>query len=140
MKAFTNILVNSSLPRSFREIHLELAREKGHPEGDRATGYTLIVPLDDDGRIDAEVWKTHREACRVIRIRPLSEDTRGNVVRRPGGTWAFRYSNDPADTPAIGDEVGYNFAKERFVPGEYVSVREDNREHTYVVKAVRPLA
>lgn len=70
MKVSANTALNSRLPRSFREIRLELAREKDHPEGDRAIGYTLIAPLDNEGRIDAETWQSHREACKVVRRRP----------------------------------------------------------------------
>lgn len=140
MKQFTETILNSRLPRNFREIHLELAREKGHPEGDATTGYTLIIPLDEDAKISTELWRSHRDACRVIKIRPRAENTVGQVVHRPGGTWAFRYPADPSDTEPVGDETGYNFGGERFVPGEYVSVKEDSGEHTYVVKSVRPLA
>lgn len=139
MKPFTKVILNSSLPRSFREVHLELAREKGHPDGDPATGYTLIVSLDDSGRIDADLWKSHRDACRVVRIRPHKENAVGNIVRRPGGSWALRYDDGETETPPLAEEVGYHFSDESFVPGEYVSIKEQDCEHTYMVRAVRPL-
>jgi len=140
MKPFTKVILNSSLPRSFREIHLELAREKGHPSGDPATGYVLVVPLDDNSHIDADLWKNHRDACRVARIRPQVENAAGNILRRPGGTWAFRYDHGETDTPLLTEEVGYHFSNESFVPGEYVSIKERDGEHTYIVRTVRPLS
>jgi hypothetical protein len=36
-----------------------LAREKGHPEGSALIGYTLIAPLDANGRIDLDLWQKH---------------------------------------------------------------------------------
>jgi hypothetical protein len=54
----------TSLPSTFRRIRLELAREPGHPSGDTAHGYDFLAPLDRDGRIEAELWKNNREACR----------------------------------------------------------------------------
>jgi hypothetical protein len=35
----------SKLPPSFRRIRLELAREKGHPQGSASFGYTFDAPL-----------------------------------------------------------------------------------------------
>ena len=34
------------------------------------------------------------------------------------------------------DEVGYHFADERFVVGEYVSINESGKMHTYRVTSV----
>jgi hypothetical protein len=45
---------------------------------------------------------------------------------------AFSYP----DTP---DEVGHHFAEDRFVPGEYVSISEDGKMHTYRVASVSHL-
>jgi len=36
----------AELPVCFRRIRLELAREKGHPEGSASIGYTLLAPID----------------------------------------------------------------------------------------------
>ena len=120
-----------ALPREFREIRLELARETGHPEGDREHGYRMIAPLNGDSRIDAALWKTHHDACRVVRFRPNEEDDVGHLVRR-GHYWAFHY-DVKGD---VGDETGYRFADERFVVGEYVSLHEEDGMHTFRVASV----
>ncbi|MFG1420287.1 hypothetical protein [Roseixanthobacter liquoris] len=122
----------SQLPHSFREIRLELAREKDHPEGARNFGYSFVAPLDANGRVDADLWHKHREACRVVRFRPDEADDIGHLVRRPGGSWAFRYDVSGDED----DESGYRFGDEAFAPGEYVSIREDEEMHTYRVVSV----
>ncbi len=125
---------NTDLPHSFRQIRLELAREPGHPEGDHGIAYMMLAPLDAEGRIDAQLWQKHREACRVARLRPGAEDERGHLVRR-GGSWAFTYDVAGASP----DELGYHFSNERFVPGEYVSIKEVDGFHAFRVAAVAPL-
>src|SRR6202022_3154420 len=64
--------------------------------------------LDTEGRIDPALWKEHREACRIARLRPGQEDGRGHLVNRPGGGWAFHY-NSEVNRP---DDVGFHFADE----------------------------
>lgn len=126
----------TSLPRSFRQIRLALAREKGHPEGRLDYGYRIVAPLNAESRIDPEVWRAHRDACRVVRFRPNEDDDVGHLVHKPGGTWAFRYDIRGDED----DEVGFRFQDERFEIGEYVSIREDDGElHTFKVVSVQPL-
>jgi hypothetical protein len=124
-----------TLPRSFRKIRLELAREKGHPAGSAGRGYIIVAPLDQDYRFDAATWKEHRDACRVVRFRSGEDDDIGHLVHRPGGSWAFRYDIRGDED----DEAGYQFEHERFEVGEYVSVREADATHTYRVMAVERL-
>ncbi|MFB9261594.1 hypothetical protein ACFFWD_00065 [Bradyrhizobium erythrophlei] len=128
-------LQNTALPHSFRHIRLERARERDHPEGASAIAYIMVAPLDRVSRIDAEVWKTHRDACRVVRQRPCQEDQLGHLVHDPSGGWRFHY--DVSGVAA--DEAGYHFGDERFRLGEYVSVREADGMHPYRVVAVTPL-
>lgn len=120
------------LPRNFRRIRLELAREPGHPQGSALNGYEFIAPLDSEGLIDAEAWRAHRDACRVTRFRTGEDDEIGHLVHRPGGAWAFHYDADGADQ----DETGYRFQNERFEVGEYVSIVEDDKQHTFRVVSV----
>jgi hypothetical protein len=127
-------ILNTSLPPQFRQIRLQLAREPGHPEGDAAFAYIIVAPLDSDGRIDAQLWRANREACRVVRLRPGQQDRRGHLIHGPGGGWAFHYDGD-----VLPDDVGFHFADERFVPDEYVSINEAGKMHTYRVVAVSPL-
>lgn len=122
------------LPHAFRRIRLELAREPGHPEGSHRFGYEFVAPLGDEGRIDPKLWKAHRDECRVVRFRPDDRDV-GHLVHRPGGSWAFHYDVDGDEE----DEPGYRFGDERFVVGEYVSIREGDKTHTLQVTSVEGL-
>ena len=120
------------MPAQFRQIRIALAREPGHPDGDAEVAYILVAPLDPNGRIDPKLWRAHRDACRVARQRPDEQEKLGHLVHRPGGGWAFHYDGETA----LSDEVGYHFADERFVVGEYVSLNERGRMHTYRVTTV----
>ena len=134
-KATPSAILNTSLPACFRQIRLELAREPGHPEGEANIAYVIIAPLDGNDRIDAEIWKKHREACRVARFRPNEDDSRGHLVHRQGGSWAFQYDIS-GDRP---DEAGYHFQNERFVLDEYVSINDGGKMHTFRVVGVSHL-
>lgn len=122
----------TELPHAFKEVRLELAREKDHPEGARNFGYVFVAPLDANGQIDADLWARHRDACRVMRFRPNESEEKGHLMHRPGGSWAFRYDISGTDD----DEPGYRFKDERFAVGEYVSIREEDVFHTFRVVSV----
>lgn len=124
------------MPNTISHIILELAREPGHPVGDRDHAYHLYVPLDDEGRIDAAGWRRDRALCRVRRFRPGEDEARGQILHGPGGRWIFDYSDDSESD----NEAGFRFGDERFVPGEYVSIQEDDGNmHTFQVVQVKPL-
>jgi hypothetical protein len=126
-------ILNASLPAQFRQIRIELAREPGHPDGDASVAYVIIAPLDAHDKIDAALWRAHREACRITRIRPNEDDEHGLLVHRQGGGWILRYeSNKP-------DATGFHFKDERFVSGEYVSISDTGKMQTYRVAAVSHL-
>jgi hypothetical protein len=112
-----------------------LAREPGHPLGDDEVAYIFVAPVDAEGRIDPKLWRAHREACRVARHRPNEEDQLGHLVYHVGGAWGFHYDDDAS----LPDEAGYHFADERFVVGEYVSINERGKMHTYRVTTVSHL-
>jgi hypothetical protein len=124
----------SSLPRAFHQIRLELAREPKHPQGDTKSGYLITAPLNADKHLDAGLWKSYRDNCRVVRFRENDKDV-GHLVHGPGGNWSFHY--DIAGDNA--DETGFNLQKEKFVTGEYISVREGDLIHTYLVTSVERL-
>jgi hypothetical protein len=125
------MISTAGLTEKFRHVRLELAREKGHPTGDREDGYDLLVPLDEKGRIDPAEWKRHQESCWVRRFRRGAEDRIGRLRRKPGGKWYFDYEAGEED-----DELGFRLGEERFVPGEYVSIETDGTMHTFKVRAV----
>ncbi|MDG4875276.1 hypothetical protein P9273_09225 [Mesorhizobium sp. WSM4935] len=119
------------LTPNFRTIRLLLAREKSHPEGDREEGYDVLAPLTDEGRLNADEWKSHKGFCRVRRFRTGEDDLIGRLRRKPGGQWYFDYAEGDRD-----DEVGFHFGEERFVTGEYVSITRNGAIHTYQVARV----
>ena len=119
-------------PAQLRRIRLELAREHDHPLGSVEDGYDVIAPLHADGSLDSAMWKAHRKECRVVRFRSGEAHRIGHFVRRPGGSWAFRYGDGA-------DEAGRHFEEERFLPGDYVSVRGSLGEHTFKVISVGPV-
>lgn len=124
----------TELPRAFHQIRLELAREPQHPEGDAKASYLITAPLDTEKRLDASLWKSHRDNCRVVRLRANDKDV-GHLVHGPGGNWSFRY--DIYGNAA--DEIGLKLQDEKFVTGEYISVREGDFVHTYRVTSVEHL-
>ena len=119
------------LTPNFRTIRLLLAREKSHPEGDREEGYDVLAPLTDEGRLNADEWKSHKGFCRVRRFRTGEDDLIGRLRRKPGGQWYFDYAEGDRD-----DEVGFHLGEERFVTGEYVSITRNGATHTYQVARV----
>ena len=125
-------ILNASLPKQFRQVRITLAREPGHPEGDADVAYIVVAPLDAEDHINADLWRAHRDACRVVRQRPHEVDKHGHLVRRSGGGWAFHYDGETDQT----DDAGFHFADERFIVGEYVSINERGKMHTYRVTTV----
>jgi hypothetical protein len=126
----------SKLPPSFRHIRLELAREKGHPQGSALIGYTFVAPLDRNSQIDAGLWHQHREFSRVVRFRPDEADDVGHLIRKQGGAFAFPYDIHGNQE----EEAGYHFSSDRFMLGDYVSVREDDGEKLRIVATAEQLA
>ncbi len=123
----------STVPENFRLIHLELAREPGHPVGDSSHGYDLFLPLLEDGKIDVETSKQHKDSCRVRRIRQ-DEKQVGLIRHRGANQWVFDYDK----ATHADDEAGFRLGDEHFVVGEYISVREaDGNMHTFRVVSVR---
>jgi hypothetical protein len=122
---------------SLSKIRLELARNHDFPDGSRDRGYEFTAPLAEDGRISQSGWKDLRGRCRVRRFWSGERDEVGHLIRKPGGSWAFHYDllGDPED-----DEAGYRFGDHRFIPGEYVSIKEhDDVLRTFKVTMVQPL-
>ena len=119
------------LTPKFRHVRLLLAREKGHPDGDREEGYDILVPLETEGHLDPAEWEKHQDACRVRHFRHGADDRIGRLRRKPGGQWYFDYAEGDRD-----DEVGFRLGEERFVTGEYISVSSGGAMHTYRVARV----
>jgi hypothetical protein len=122
-------------PEGFAKVRLRLAREPHHPQGSGEHGYDLVLPLKATGRIDGELWKSHRDRCRVVHYRAGEEHDIGHLTRMPGGQWKFHYDIKGDEE----DQRGFHFGDERFVVGEYISIIESDGAHTYRVITVERL-
>lgn len=119
--------------RGLKTIRLNLARSEGFPNGSDRHGYRFTAPLDASGHLDAAGWKTHRDLCRVVRFWGDEEEDIGHLIHRPGGSWGFTYDLEGDE----GDESGFKLSSHAFVPGEYVSIKDDHGKlHTFTVVTV----
>lgn len=125
-----------SIPHRLKRIRLHLARSREFPSGSSQRGYELIAPLDRKGHIDERLWKQSRDRCRVRRFWEGEGDQVGRLVHKPGGSeharWVFDYDEERSDD----DEAGYRFGAHAFAPGEYLTLRDRNGEHTFKVVSV----
>jgi hypothetical protein len=136
----TGGLFVTTLPHAFKRIRLNLARSKEFPEGSNRHGYEFVAPLDRNGHIDIELWRQHRDNCRVRRFWEGEADQIGRLVHKPGGPEHARWIFDYDPTAEEDDEAGYRFGTHIFRPGEYVSIRdEDGEMHTFTVASVGPV-
>jgi len=120
-----------------KKIRLELARNKGFPNGSAKHGYTLVAPLDDQHHLDAKAWRQQRDKCHVVRFWGNEEHQVGHLTHNQGGTWAFHYDIKGDDDA---DDRGYKFHTEPFVNGEYISIIEaDGDEMIYQVVSVQDI-
>ncbi|MBX9777317.1 MAG: hypothetical protein K2Y71_23315 [Xanthobacteraceae bacterium] len=130
-----------SLPHALKRIRLHLARSKAFPQGSSHHGYEFVAPIDAKGRIDPDLWRRHREHCRVRRFWNGEPEQVGRLLHKPGGAeharWVFDYDASRTDD----DEAGYRFGTHAFTPGEYVSITEDDGDvHTFKVISVETAA
>jgi hypothetical protein len=107
-----------------KTIRLNLARTPEFPDGSDRHYYRFTAPLDADGHLDPDLWRQHRDRCRVVRNWGGEEEDIGHLVHRPGGSWGFHYDIGGDE----GDESGFKLSTHRFVPGEYVSIRDEDGE------------
>ncbi len=119
--------------KQLKRVTLTMGRSPGFPDGSSRHGYNIVAPLDDEGRLDADLWRTNRSACVVRRFRHGEDDRFGLLRRRPGGAWFIDYDETTRDD----DETGYRLDRHVFLPGEYVSFTdEDGESRPYVVSDV----
>jgi hypothetical protein len=116
---------------SLSRIVMRLARNPGteFAGGDDHRGYTLVAPLDADGKLDAEAFAKAEKACTVHRFAPDEDAVDGSLDRRQG-RWFFNYDEDDD----LADEPVYRLGDHVFAVGEYVTVTdEDGRPLTYKI-------
>jgi hypothetical protein len=118
-------------------VRLELAREKGHPEGSPRHGYDFVAPIDGEGHLDRAEWKAERARCTLRRFAPDADDQIGELIHTRGGHWAFSY--DPAT--AEDDEAIFRLDRHVLRAGEYLSIRDPGNgpQHTYRIASVSKL-
>ncbi len=134
IKSKTSKMTGEEASAMLQRVRLELARCPEFPQGSHEHGYDFIAPLDTDGHIDVEAWKLLRDRCRVKRFWVGEADEVGHIVHKPGGTWAFHYD---IRGDAKHDDAGYHFDTHKLVPGEYVSLKEqDGVLRTFFVRSV----
>ena len=120
-----------------KRIRLALARDHDFPNGSLAHGYDFIAPLNDEERLDPDLWRKEKKRCTVQRFWAGEEDENGHLIRTRGGNWAFHYDlSDDVDD----DEPGYRFGDHTFGLGDYVSIREhDEVMRTFRVTTVHEI-
>lgn len=129
----------TKLPHVLKRIRLNLARSKEFPSGSARHGYEFVAPLDASGHIDVELWRQHREHCRVRRFWEGEQDEIGRLVYKSGAAANARWIFDYDETAEEDDEAGYRFGTHAFTHGEYVSIRDEEGEmHTFQVVSVQP--
>lgn len=102
-----------------KKITLELARTQNYPQGSSECGYEILAPLDAQGHLDTEIWKTRKENCTVRRFWKNEDDQRGHLVHHRGNHWAIEYENDN-----VNEEPIFRFNKHVFAEGEYITITE----------------
>ena len=115
-------------------IVMRLARNPGteFAEGDDRRGYTLVAPLDTDGRLDQGAYAKVKDLCMVRRFAPDSDPAIGRLAHS-GKLWFFDYD----ESQSANDEPVFRLGEHRFVVGDYVTITdEDARSLTYKVMEV----
>lgn len=116
------------------KVRLDLAREPGFPQGSDKSGYVFVAPLTDDGRLDPTEFSKVRERCTVHRFWE-GEAPRDGRLTHIAGSWRFHYPGEDIEE----DDPIYRLGAHRIVPGEYISVDEDDGErHTFRIRSVEP--
>lgn len=118
-------------------VILRLGRnpDAGFPDGANDYGYVIQAPLDAEGKLDAALWREHKERCTVRRFHP-QESASDGWLRRRGENWYFWY--DEADEGP--EEPLFKLGAKELRPGEYVTVREgDGDVLTFRVAEATPI-
>jgi hypothetical protein len=123
--------------KKLRHVRLELARDHEFPNGSTRHGYEFIAPLDGHGQLDLEAYKHLKDRARVRRFWGDDPEEIGHILHKRGGVWAFHYD---IHGDAGHDEAGFRFDTHKFMPGEYVSLKEqDGTLRTFRVTKVGEL-
>jgi hypothetical protein len=122
---------------ALKRITLRLARnpDAGLPDGDEHRGYTIVAPLDRDGRLDVDAWRSARKKCTVIRFSPDPDERADGWLTHHGSHWSIRYDEE-GEGP---DEPLFRLSEHRLAAGEYVSITDpDGPTLVYRITEVTP--
>ncbi len=115
-------------------IRLELGRTRGLPKGDSTHGYEFIAPLNAQGHLDAEEWRSEKTRCAVRSFRPGQSDRRG-ILRHVAQGWRFDYLHSSSDDAPI-----FKLDRHVIAPGLYVTVtEEDGEQRAFKIASVKPV-
>ncbi|WP_019961273.1 hypothetical protein [Woodsholea maritima] len=111
--------------------------DAGFPEGDDHRGYVIMAPLDGDGRLDADVWRTRREDCTVVRFSPDADEKADGWLTHRGSNWYFHYDED-REGP---DEPVYKLGDHTLRLGDYITIHEaDGDDLVHKITEATPIA
>ena len=115
-------------------IRIELGRSSGFPNGSPAHGYEFVAPLDNDGFVDVDAWRSEKDKCTVLRF--WGEDPQEvGKLRHLGHGWRFDYDSHVSTD----DEPFFKLDRHKIVPGGYVSVTEhDGLQRPFKIVDVSP--
>lgn len=115
-------------------VRIALARTPQFPQGSTSHAYELIVPLDEDNRIDQAAFKAFPARASVQHVEPGRPVKRGAILLR-NGRYTFSYAPGDAD-----DETIYHLENHPLGIGDYVTITEPGgMAQAYQVESVTPL-
>lgn len=118
---------------TLHRITLRLARNPEFPDGDSQQGYVINAPIDTQGHLDVDAWKTSKRDCTVLRFHPDKDECADGWLTHRGSHWFFHYDEDHEGP----DEPLHRLDDHRFVTGEYVTIRHLGEDPlTYIVTEV----
>ncbi len=122
---------------SLTRIVLRLGRnpDAGYPGGDDHRGYVITAPLDRDGKLDIDLWRTNPKGCTVVRFSPDEDEKADGWLTHRGSHWFFHYDEDDEGP----DEPVYRLGDHTMRLGDYLTIHEaDGDDLTYkVTEAVK---
>ena len=112
------------------KVVLELAHSREFPNGSRACGYELQLPLTPDHRLDYDACRRHRYRHIICRFWP-KEEWRGELQCDHRG-WFFAFGHGDATDAAI-------LGRTQFIVGEWIPITESDGQtrHFRVVEVDR---
>ncbi|MBB3971379.1 hypothetical protein [Hansschlegelia beijingensis] len=107
-----------------KRVLLHLVHGGGQLHPSRRHGYDIVAPLDEDGRLNTDLWRSHWAYCRVIRFWGDSPSMAGMLRYRPAALeeegWFLDFDPNSKDD----DQFGYRLDIRKFMPGGYLSLHD----------------